>query len=60
MLCKLIILGLKNTSKTGYKIPIFLTNDSTWELIDQDGIERPVSGPFSQSDLKTQNFSQKR
>lgn len=39
-------------SKTGYKIPIFLTNGSTWKMIDQDGVERPVSGPFSQADLK--------
>ncbi len=40
------------TSKTGYKIPIFLTNGQTWKIIDQDGIERDVSGPFSQDDLK--------
>jgi len=38
--------------QTGEKIPIFLTNGIQWLLIDQDGIERDVSGPFSQSDLK--------
>lgn len=35
-----------------YKIPIFLTNGEKWVLIDEYGIERKVSGPFSQSDLK--------
>ncbi len=39
-------------SNTGYKISIFLTNGITWKIIDQDGIERPVSGPFSRDDLK--------
>lgn len=34
------------------KIPIFLTNGTTWRFIDQDGIERKVSGPFTQEDLK--------
>ncbi len=34
------------------KIPIFLTNGTTWRFIDEDGIERKVSGPFSQEDLK--------
>jgi type I restriction enzyme R subunit len=38
--------------QTGLKIPIFLTNGIKWLLIDQDGIEREISGPFSQSDLK--------
>ena len=38
--------------QTGVKIPIFLTNGNKWLYIDQDGIERHVSGPFSQSDLK--------
>ena len=38
--------------QTGEKIPVFLTNGIKWLLIDQDGIERHVSGPFSQSDLK--------
>ncbi len=33
------------------KIPIFLTNGHVWKLIDQHGIERRVSGPFSQEDL---------
>ena len=35
-----------------FKIPIFLTNGEKWVLIDEYGIERKVSGPFSQSDLK--------
>src|SRR3989344_5196736 len=39
-------------NQIGEKIPIFLTNGHKWLLIDQDGIERYVSGPFSQSDLK--------
>jgi len=38
-------------SQTKEKIPIFLTNGNKWLLIDQDGIERRISGPFSQSDL---------
>ena len=32
-------------------LPYFLTNGNKWLYIDQDGIERNVSGPFSQSDL---------
>lgn len=39
-------------TQTGEKIPIFLTNGNKWLFIDQDGIERHVSGPFSQADLK--------
>jgi type I restriction enzyme, R subunit len=39
-------------SQTKEKIPIFLTNGNKWLLIDQDGIERHVSGIFSQADLK--------
>ncbi len=39
-------------SQTKEKIPIFLTNGNKWLLIDQEGIERHISGPFSQSDLK--------
>jgi len=39
-------------SQTKEKIPIFLSNGNNWLLIDQDGIERYVSGPFSQSDLQ--------
>ena len=35
----------------GYGIPIFLTNGEKWIFIDEDGIERKVSGPFSQEDL---------
>ena len=38
-------------SQTKEKIPIFLTNGLDWLLIDQEGIERRVSGPFSQADL---------
>ncbi|MCK5474493.1 MAG: restriction endonuclease subunit R, partial [Candidatus Aenigmarchaeota archaeon] len=34
-------------SQTKEKIPIFLTNGTNWLLIDQEGIERYVSGPFS-------------
>jgi len=37
--------------QVGYKIPIFLTNGQIWKLIDQDGVERDISGPFSQEDL---------
>ncbi|MBM4241841.1 MAG: DEAD/DEAH box helicase [Euryarchaeota archaeon] len=36
----------------GFKIPIFLTNGHEWLYMDEDGIERKVSGPFSQEDLK--------
>ncbi|MDO8870545.1 MAG: DEAD/DEAH box helicase family protein [Methanobacteriaceae archaeon] len=39
-------------SQVGFKVPIFLTNGQKWVLIDEYGIERKVSGPFSQSDLK--------
>jgi len=44
------------------KIPIFLTNGTTWSFIDEDGIERKVSGPFSQEDLKRRSdlHSQRR
>ncbi len=38
--------------QVGYKIPIFLTNGDTWKFIDEEGVERDVSGPFSQEDLK--------
>lgn len=38
--------------QVGHKIPIFLTNGQIWKLIDQHGIERKVSGPFTQEDLK--------
>jgi len=34
------------------KIPIFLTNGQVWRFIDEDGIERKVSGCFSQEDLR--------
>jgi len=39
-------------SQINRKIPIFLTNGRVWRLIDEDGIERKVSGPFSQEDLR--------
>ncbi len=44
------------------KIPIFLTNGTTWRFIDEDGIERKVSGPFTQEDLKRRSdlYDQKR
>lgn len=44
------------------KIPIFLTNGTTWRFIDEDGIERKVSGPFTQEDLKRRSdlHNQKR
>ncbi|VVB90615.1 Type III restriction enzyme, res subunit [uncultured archaeon] len=43
-------------------IPIFLTNGTTWRFIDEDGIERKVSGPFTQEDLKRRSdlHNQKR
>jgi len=37
--------------KTDLKIPIFLSNGYKWKFIDEYGVERPVSGPFSQDDL---------
>ena len=39
-------------SQIGLKIPIFLTNGHKWLYIDHDGVERKVSGPFSQDNLK--------
>lgn len=39
-------------SQIGLKIPIFLTNGHKWLYIDHDGVERKVSGPFSQNNLK--------
>ncbi len=41
--------------QTSEILPYFLTNGNTWLFIDQDGIERQVSGPFSQSDLMRRN-----
>lgn len=38
--------------QTNRKVPIFLTNGKIWRFIDEEGIERKVSGPFSQEDLK--------
>lgn len=37
--------------QTSEKLAYFLTNGEKWLLIDQEGIERRVSGPFSQEDL---------
>lgn len=34
------------------KISIFLTNGHVWRFIDEEGIERKVSGPFTQEDLR--------
>ncbi|CAG0978410.1 MAG: DEAD/DEAH box helicase family protein [Candidatus Methanoperedens sp.] len=44
------------------KIPIFLTNGRIWRFIDENGIERKVSGPFSQEDLKRRSdlYGQRR
>ena len=44
------------------KIPIFLTNGTKWHFIDEEGIERKVSGPFTQEDLKRRSdlHNQKR
>ena len=39
-------------NQTKEKLPIFLTNGQKWCLIDQKGIERDISNPFTQSDLK--------
>ena len=38
--------------QTGQIIPIFLTNGQIWKIIDEYGVERKISGPFSQQDLK--------
>lgn len=38
--------------QTSIKIPIFLTNGREWFFIDEEGIERKVPGPFSQTSLK--------
>jgi type I restriction enzyme R subunit len=35
----------------GRKLPFFLTNGKIWRFVDEDGLERKVSGPFSQEDL---------
>lgn len=44
------------------KIPIFLTNGRVWRFIDEDGIERKVSGAFTQEDLKRRSdlYNQRR
>jgi type I restriction enzyme, R subunit len=44
-------------TQTKIRIPAFLTNGNNWLFIDQDGVERNVSGPFSQSDLKRRHES---
>ncbi|MFH0767710.1 MAG: DEAD/DEAH box helicase family protein, partial [Bacillota bacterium] len=48
--------------QTNKKVPIFLTNGKIWRFIDEDGIERKVSGPFSQEDLRRRGklFSNRR
>ena len=48
--------------QTNKKVPIFLTNGKIWLFIDEDGIERKVSGPFSQEDLRRRGklFSNRR
>lgn len=50
------------TKQIERKIPIFLTTGKIWRFIDEDGIERKVSGPFSQEDLKRRGdmYSKKR
>ncbi len=49
-------------NQLGKKIPIFLTNGHKWRFIDENGIERRVSGPFSQEDLRRRSnlFSNSR
>lgn len=42
-------------SQIDRKVPIFLTNGHVWRFIDEHGIERKVSGPFSQEDLRRRN-----
>jgi len=44
------------------KIPIFLTNGRVWRFIDEAGIERKVSNPFSQEDLRRRSdlYNKKR
>ena len=39
-------------SQLDYKIPIFLTNGRTWKYIDPKGIERKISGVFTQDNLE--------
>lgn len=48
--------------QVGKKIPFFLTNGKVWRFVDEDGVERRVSGPFSQQDLKRRadNYSKRR
>ena len=45
--------------QTNETLPYFLTNGNKWLFIDQDGVERPVSGPFSQADLMRRNLQEK-
>src|SRR3972149_2566546 len=49
-------------NQTNRKIPIFLTNGKIWNFIAEDGVERKVSGPFSQEDLKRRSdlYSKRR
>ena len=48
--------------QTGRKVPVFLTNGKIWRFIDEDGIERKVSGVLSQEDLRRRGdlYSKKR
>ena len=38
------------------KIPIFLTNGLEWRIIDEYGVERKISSPFSQNDLERRRY----
>ncbi len=48
--------------QTGRRVPFFLTNGKIWRFVDEDGVERKVSGPFSQQDLKRRvdNYNKRR
>lgn len=43
-------------SQINNKIPIFLTNGLTWKIIDEYGVERKISQPFSQNDLERRRY----
>lgn len=38
------------------KIPIFLTNGLKWHFIDEQGVKRRISAPFSQDDLERRRY----
>lgn len=46
-----ITYALEIEKQINFKIPIFLTNGYKWNFIDEYGIERKISGSFSQEDL---------